>query len=171
MMTKMKTLKLVSSFRPVAVIDAVEALVLCIIGKAKSIELYNNCINSVSESFQLPAVIVLNRYVKFRYTSVACNRKNVFIRDNHQCQYCGQHFKPENLTLDHVVPKSKGGGNSWKNIVTACKCCNQKKGNSLISECGMRTLKIPKAPKVSVLRMVEKDQINPQWKNYLWDFS
>ena len=74
-------LKLDSSFRPIDVIEAVEALVMCLVGKARMIESYEQKINSVSDSFSLPAVIVLNRYVKFRFSYVACNRNNVFYRD------------------------------------------------------------------------------------------
>ena len=106
-MHNMKALKLDSSYRPVDVIDAVEALVLCIIGKARIIESYKKEIKSVTQSFKLPAVIVLNRYVKFRFSYVACNRINVLWRDKNQCQYCGVVFKPKELTLDHIIPKSR----------------------------------------------------------------
>ena len=71
----MKALKLDSSYRPVDIIDAVEALVLCLVGKAHSVESYSEEIHSVSESFKLPAVIVLKRYVKFQFTSMVCNRE------------------------------------------------------------------------------------------------
>ena len=162
-------LKLDSSFRPIDVIEAVEALVMCIVGKARVIESYEEKINSVSESFALPAVIVLNRYVKFRFSYVACNRNNVFYRDKNQCQYCGNFFAHENLTLDHVLPKSRGGGNTWENLTTACKKCNQRKGNRTPIESGMKLLKKPAVPKASVLRTLKDHQISPQWRNYLWD--
>jgi 5-methylcytosine-specific restriction endonuclease McrA len=171
MMSNTKALKLDSSFRPIDVIDAVEALVLCIIGKARVIENYNEEIRSVAESFKLPAVIVLNRYVKFRFSYVACNRSNVLWRDRNQCQYCANHFVSEKLTLDHVIPKSRGGDNSWLNLVTACKKCNQKKGNKTPAESGMRPLRKPFRPKASLLRSLSKEQISPIWKNYLWDFT
>ena len=76
-MESFKTLKLDASFRPIEVIDAIEALVLCLVGKAHSVESYSEEIHSVSESFKLPAVIVLKRYVKFQFTSMVCNRANV----------------------------------------------------------------------------------------------
>ena len=170
-MEDMKTLKLDSSFRPIAVIDSVEALVLCLIGKAKTIESYNKTINTVSQSFELPAVIVLNRYVKFRFEAVACNRANVLWRDKNQCQYCAKIFIPENLTLDHVIPKSKGGSNKWTNMVAACKKCNQKKGDKTIEQSGMKILRKPFSPKANILRTLKKEQISPKWENYLWDFS
>ncbi len=170
-MEAMKSLKLDSSFRPVDVIDAVEALVLCLIGKARVIENYKKEINSVAESFKLPAVIVLNRYVKFRFSYVACNRTNVLWRDKNQCQYCANYFNADKLTLDHVIPKSRGGDNSWTNLVAACKKCNQRKGSKTPKESGMKPIRQPFRPKANILRTLKKEQISPIWKDYLWDFS
>jgi 5-methylcytosine-specific restriction endonuclease McrA len=169
-MNSMMTLKLDSSFRPLDVIDSVEALVLCIVGKAKAIENYTKKINSVRKSFELPAVIVLNKYIKFRFSYMACNRANILWRDDYRCQYCSNTFKIEKLTLDHVVPKSRGGDNSWKNLVTACKKCNQRKGNKTPSEAGMHPIRSPYEPKMNILKSINKEQISPKWKNYLWDF-
>lgn len=169
-METMKALKLDSSFRPVGIIDSADALVLCIIGKAQAIENYMKEIHSVSRSFKLPAVIVLKRYVKFRFNTIACNRSNVLWRDQNTCQYCGKIYESEKLTLDHVVPKSRGGKNIWKNLVTACKKCNQKKANQTLKESGMRLIKKPVEPRANILRTISKSQISPIWKNYLWDF-
>ena len=167
----MKALKLDSSYRPVDIIDAVEALVLCLVGKAHSVESYSEEIHSVSESFKLPAVIVLKRYVKFQFTSMVCNRANVLWRDKNQCQYCGKKYEGSELTLDHVIPKSREGTNQWNNIVAACKKCNQRKGNKTPSESGMFLLKKPRKPKPTLLRILNGGPVAPQWKNYLWDFS
>ena len=154
----MMALKLDSSFRPIEVIDAVEALVMCIVGKAMPIENYKRKISSPSNSFLLPAVIVLKNIVKFRFTTIACNRTNVIWRDKNQCQYCCKHFKPEELTLDHVLPKSRGGKNTWHNLVAACKKCNQKKGSRTTHESGMHPRRPPYRPKSNVLRTVRKSQ-------------
>jgi 5-methylcytosine-specific restriction endonuclease McrA len=169
-MESMKALKLDSSFRPIGIIDSIEALVLCIIGKARPLEDYTDVINSVSKSFNLPAVIVLNRYVKYRFSHIACNRANILWRDNNRCQYCKKVFPVEKLTLDHVTPKSRGGKNTWKNLVAACKKCNQKKANRTPSESGMRPMKEPRQPRPSILRFLKKEQINPIWRQYLWEF-
>ena len=109
-----------------------------------------------------------SRYVKFRFNTVVCNRANLLWRDNNQCQYCGKHFCPDSLTMDHVVPKSRGGKNTWINLVTACKKCNQKKGNKTPTECGMYPKRKPKAPKANILRTINKNQISILWKEYLW---
>jgi len=164
----MMTLKLDASYRPIEVIDAIEALVMCIVGKALPIETYERKISSPSVTFELPAVIVLKTIVKFRFDRVACNRANVVWRDNSQCQYCSKHFAMDELTVDHVVPKSRGGGNVWKNLVAACKKCNQKKGDRTPAECGMHPIRKPKAPKANILRTVNKNQISILWKEYLW---
>ena len=168
-MSNIMALKLDSSFRPVAVVEAVEALVMCLIGKARMIESHQQEIKTVSKSFALPAVIVLNRYVKFRFAYVACNRNNVLHRDDFTCQYCAKSFSNDKLTLDHVIPKSRVGTNTWENLVTACKKCNQRKGNLTPKESGMNLLRKPKQPKASLLRSLKKEQISPQWKNYLWE--
>jgi 5-methylcytosine-specific restriction endonuclease McrA len=164
-----KTLKLDSSYRPLEIVDALEALVLCIIGKAHAIETYKEEVRSVSESFKLPAVIVLTRYVKLRFHSMTPNRANIIWRDQNTCQYCSKECESKVLTIDHVIPRSRGGENTWKNLVAACKKCNQKKGNRTPKEANMVLLREPKRPKSNVLRTVSKKQISDLWKNYLWE--
>ena len=161
-------LKLDSAYRPIEIIDAIEALVMCIIGKAIPVETYEKKINSPTKAFDLPAVIVLKSVVKFRFTTVACNRQNIVWRDNNQCQYCANYFPLDKLTMDHVIPKSRGGKNTWENLVAACKKCNQKKGSRTPKESGMIPLKKPIRPKANILRTVSKSQISDLWKDYLW---
>ncbi len=166
---KMKTLKLDSSYRPIEIIDALEALVMCFVGKAQAIETYKKEIKSVSSAFKLPAVIILNRIVKFRFNGMVPNRPNILWRDDNQCQYCAKKFAPKELTLDHVIPKSRGGRNTWENLVVACKKCNQKKGAKIPQESGMHPLKKPIKPKLSVLKSVSEAEMSELWKNYLWE--
>jgi 5-methylcytosine-specific restriction endonuclease McrA len=167
----MMALKLDSSYRPIEVIDAIEALVMCIIGKATPVETYDEKINSPSKSFSLPAVIVLKTIVKFRLNTISCNRLNVIWRDNNQCQYCTKTFPDSELTMDHVMPKSRGGLNTWENLATACKKCNQKKGSRTSKESGMYPLNKPTRPRASILKSVSKNQISDLWKDYLWEHS
>tara|TARA_R100000664_G_scaffold10265_2_gene16968 strand:+ start:814 stop:1329 length:516 start_codon:yes stop_codon:yes gene_type:complete len=163
----MKALKLDATYRPVEVIDAIEALVLCIIGKAKALETYTKEIYSPSNSFKLPAVIVLTRVVKYHFGGIVCNRQNIIWRDNNRCQYCAKIFPTEILTIDHVIPKSRGGEKSWINLVAACKKCNQKKGCRTPQECGMIPIRKPTKPKNTLLKTTK--QISKLWKNYLWE--
>ena len=99
-------LKLDAAYRPIAVIEAVDALVMCMIGKAKAIEEHDVTINSVSQSFKLPAVIVVNRVVRYVFSGFSPSRKNVCIRDENTCQYCEKRLPLGELTLDHVSPRS-----------------------------------------------------------------
>ncbi len=163
----MKALKLDATYRPVEVIDALEALVLCIIGKAKAIENYTREICSPSTSFKLPAVIVLTNIVRYRFGGIVCNRQNVIWRDGNKCQYCHKTFPTEKLTIDHVFPKSRGGKKTWTNLVASCKKCNQKKGCRTPSECGMIPIRQPTRPKTTILK--NTNQISDLWKNYLWE--
>jgi len=165
----MKALKLDASFRPIEIIDAVEALVMCFIGKATAVETYTRKIRSATQVFQLPAVIVLKKIIKFRRHGIQPTRQNLLWRDGHRCQYCTRCLPTNQLTLDHVIPKSRGGGNTWENLVVACKKCNQKKGCRLPSESGMCLLKPPRRPRESVLRSIKKNQISNLWNNYLWE--
>tara|TARA_Y100001937_G_scaffold123596_1_gene186716 strand:- start:687 stop:1226 length:540 start_codon:yes stop_codon:yes gene_type:complete len=165
-----KTLKLDNSYRPLEIVDAIEALILCLIGKAQAIESYKKEIKSVSDSFKLPAVIVLKRYVKFQFKVVSAHRREIITRDDNTCQYCGKEFPSNKLTLDHLIPKSKGGKNTWENLVTACKKCNQKKGDRTPEEADMLLINRPKKPKYSILRSVGKSQISELWRNYLWEW-
>ena len=162
----MKTLKLDSTYRPIGVIDCVEALVMCIVGKATAVEEYEEQISSPSVTFNLPSVIVLKTVVKFINRGVTASRKNIFWRDNGQCQYCGIIEPPKDMTIDHIVPRSRGGENTWTNLVTCCKKCNQKKGNRTPEEAGMKLRKKPVKPRTSLLRYT--NEIVPIWNIYLW---
>jgi 5-methylcytosine-specific restriction endonuclease McrA len=165
---KHKTLKLDSSYKPVGIIDSLEALVLCICGKAIAVEQYHKTISSVSEIFKLPAVIVLKVYVKNRLTSVSPKKRNIFWRDANICQYCGNKFHIKELTVDHIMPKSRGGKNTWLNLTTSCMKCNQKKGARTPEEANMKLLSKPYRPSSFLLKNVGRDQISDLWSNYLW---
>lgn len=163
---KMKTLKLDSTYRPVGVIDCLEALVLCIVGKATAVEEYEDEISSPSVTFKIPSVIVLKNVVKFVSRSMRATRNNIIWRDKNTCQYCGYVGTSLELTLDHVLPKSRGGDNSWLNLVTCCKKCNQKKRDRTPEEADMKLLNKPVKPKHTVLKNI--NEVQPIWNIYLW---
>ena len=162
----MKTLKLDSTYRPVGVIDCIEALVMCIVGKAIAVEEYEDEISSPSVTFRLPSVIVLKTVVKFISRGVKPSRNNILWRDKNQCQYCGVVESAREMTIDHVIPRSRGGKNTWSNLVTCCKKCNQKKGNRTPQEANMSLLNKPIRPKNSILRQIS--DVQPIWNIYLW---
>jgi len=163
---KMKTLKLDLTYRPVGVIDCLEALVLCIVGKATAVEEYDSEVNSPSVSFKIPSVIVLKNVVKFINQGLRPTRNNIIWRDHSKCQYCANNFALSELTLDHVVPRSRGGKNTWTNLVACCKKCNQAKRDRTPEEAGMELLRKPLKPHNSILRYASK--IEPIWNIYLW---
>ena len=99
--------------------------------------------SSSGHHVKVPAVAVSNKYIK-RKRKIKIKKKSVMIRDEGKCQYCGIALTRSTSTLDHVVPKSKGGGYSWQNLVTACKKCNQQKGDRLLHETSLSLSKDPK---------------------------
>ena len=101
---------------------------------------------SVSKIVKIPKVLILKYYVKLPYKRVTPNRMNILRRDNYCCQYCGMDLCPKTATLDHVIPRSKGGSSTWVNLVAACKDCNLFKGNRTPKEAKMELKNKPKEP-------------------------
>ena len=164
----METLKLDSSYRPIEVIDAFDAFSMVWTGRAEMIESYDNLVfKSTHDDWDVPCVIVIKRYVSIKKTALVCNRENVLWRDRYTCQYCGEQFAKNKLTLDHVTPKCKGGPKTWENIVTSCIKCNQKKGNKLPKEAGMIPLVLPKEPPFQVYHTIGRKKIHKKWLTYL----
>jgi 5-methylcytosine-specific restriction endonuclease McrA len=93
-----------------------------------------------------PEVIKLVHYNHFPPLHVKFSRRNIFLRDRNRCQYCGARPSRENLTIDHVVPRSRGGHTTWENVVLACSTCNARKGNRLLANCGMTLMRKPRKP-------------------------
>lgn len=103
-------------------------------------------IHTVNQRVIVPSVLLLRSYDRILLQEMKFNRQNLLERDDFRCQYCGKAFAPKELNMDHVLPKDKGGGTSWENVVTSCIKCNSKKSNRLPREAGMRLLKDPRRP-------------------------
>ena len=166
-MMELMTLKLDSAYKPVGIVSWRDALVLVINEKAYAVEVYETYVRSAREIFQLPSVIALKRFVNINFLRPVCSRKNIILRDGNICQYCGKEFHSDDLPMDHVVPKAKGGKKSWKNIVTACKPCNQKKGSRTPDQAGMRLLREPKPLTGSGMLKRRSESLHNHWKVYL----
>ncbi|CCH66562.1 HNH endonuclease family protein [Richelia intracellularis HH01] len=154
-----------ASYEPLNITGWRRAAVLLIKGKAERIE-YNNKL--LYTGFPIPTVIRLLYYVRVPYREMPLTRRNVLHRDDHACQYCG--YTGDNLTLDHVVPRSRGGGEVWENMVTACVCCNVKKGNRTPQEANMPLRKLPRKPYSSLYFEVSKhikNGLHREWKKYV----
>lgn len=148
----MRCLALNASFEPLTMVPVRRALRLVIEGKAEIVESDGiHCVRSERLSLPRPAII---RLVKFVHVPRRFRRQvtNTFLfaRDDYRCQYCHRHQRElrhrECLTRDHLIPISRGGGNDWTNVVTACSSCNTRKGNHLPAECGMHPLTPPHEP-------------------------
>jgi 5-methylcytosine-specific restriction endonuclease McrA len=130
-----KVLILNQDFSALGICSVSKAFLLVYLNKAELVaESSSHFLRTVSMSFPMPTVIRLNRYIHLPYKGVMMTRQNIFKRDGHSCVYCGRH---EELTLDHVMPKSRRGRTSWDNLVTACKRCNAKKGDFTPEEAQM----------------------------------
>jgi len=142
-----RVLLLNSSYEPMMVLSWQKALVLWFQDKVEIVQHHQVFARSSRRSFQLPSVVRLKKYVRpRRFSHVRFCRENVYLRDQHTCQYCAQKLSHRQATLDHVVPISKKGPTSWTNVVTACRACNQKKANRTPSGAKMPLMKEPVVP-------------------------
>ncbi len=122
---------------------------------------------TVTLKIRVPEVILLLTYDSVPAKDVPFSRKNIYKRDNYTCQYCGKKYKAEDLTIDHVVPRSRGGKTTWENCVLACIWCNIKKGDRTLKEAGMRLLRKPSRPKWSTGVILAKENLPSSWKSFI----
>lgn len=155
-----------ATFEPINVCTVRRAVVLLLKDKAEVIEHGDWQLHSATHTIAGPVVIRLVTYVRIpRGTHRRkITRRAVFARDNWTCQYCGSR---SSLTVDHVVPRSKGGLSSWENIVASCAPCNRRKGNALPRQAGMRLLRQPRTPSAHVFIQVASPSIPAAWQAYL----
>ena len=150
--------------------DAVKAAFL---ERVNIVSEYDFAVHSPSCEIRLPSVIALKQYVPLARRP-AFTRFNVFLRDRFACQYCSGRFAVEDLTFDHVIPRSRGGLTSWGNVVTACSICNLAKGSRMPNECGLRPRHAPRAPSTHDLHEAGREFpprfLHQSWRDYLyWD--
>jgi 5-methylcytosine-specific restriction endonuclease McrA len=125
-------------------------------------------VRTVSTEIQAPRVIRLTGYDRMPRQTVKFNRRNIFARENNQCQYCGKRFPTSELSLDHVSPRSQGGIASWENIVCACVSCNVKKGGRTPKEAHMHLIRKPEKPKRSPMLNLKLTHSKYQsWRTFL----
>ena len=137
--------------------------------KAEAIEHADTCFHAERQTFRLPHVIRLRHFVSVpRAASKRISRRAVFARDRHRCQYCGSSHR---LTVDHVVPRSKGGDHSWENVVTSCAPCNLRKGDKTPAAAGMSLPRMPRPPEPFIFVFMFRDDIHDTWLPYLQQFA
>ena len=136
--------------------------------KASFKEPHEDWISAVNFEIQVPRVIRLLSYDKLPKQTVKFNRRNIFARDNNQCQYCGKKFPTSELSLDHVVPRSQGGQTTWENIVCACVACNVRKGGRTPREANMHLIRKPEKPKRSPMLNLKLTQKKySSWQSFI----
>lgn len=153
-------------YQPLSVVNVKKSLMLLFLEKAEM--LHNRPeykIRTVRSSFDYPSVIRLRNYARIPYKNIVLSRKNILKRDRHKCQYCN---KADKLTIDHVIPKSRGGKDIWENLVTACTVCNHKKGNRTPKEAGMKLARKPYRPNHIIFLRDFYGKVDDEWKPYLY---
>ena len=154
-----------ASYEPINVCSIRRALVLLLKEKAEILEHAARPVRGVGRDFATPHVIRLVYRVKVpRYEARRMSRRALFARDGYECQYCGSRTR---LTIDHVVPKSRGGDSSWGNVVTSCAPCNARKGSALCHEIAMFPRHTPRPPRPDVFIDVAAPRRPDAWDPYL----
>ena len=125
----------------------------------------DRAIRTVDDEFSYPSVIRLRRYIQIPYNRIVLSRRNIMKRDNHTCQYCG---RKSDLTLDHVMPRSRNGDDTWENLVTACNTCNVKKGSRTPAEAKMPLKIKPYRPIHITFFQNLLGGVQENWKPYLY---
>lgn len=160
-----RVLVLNQDYSPLTICSAERAFLLIYAEKAERVhddpEL---TMRTVSREYKMPSVIRLQHYIYVPYKSVMLSRQNVFKRDGHECQYCGS---PKDLTLDHVLPRSRGGNSSWSNLITACKKCNSYKGDRTPEEADMPLRLKPFKPSYVMFVRNFSGFTSEEWLTYL----
>ncbi len=125
------------------------------------------CIRTVSLRLKVPEVVLLTDYDKFPRHRVTFSRKNIYRRDRQTCQYCGRHPPLEELSLDHVIPRSRGGRSNWSNCVLACVRCNRRKANRTLDEVGMRLIRSPREPSWTPCITIPLGHRRTSWEQFI----
>lgn len=128
---------------------------------------HDQMIRSIQIAIRLPRILVLSYYDKFPVQEVTFSRRNVFLRDDHVCQYCHKEFSTHELNLDHVIPRNKGGPTTWENIVTSCIRCNSRKGDKLTHEAKMFPKTKPIAPRWKPAFSFRESSLEPSWMTFI----
>lgn len=160
-------LQINAAYEPTSIISGKDAARLVVKGSAV-VEVATG--RELKPGFFLPSVIRLTRYHHIPRRINVLSRKNIYIRDRHTCLYCGKRFSAHELTLDHVMPESRGGRSTWDNLVTCCKICNRRKADKTPEEANMPLLLVPRPATIHTARhllrsLAEHDET---WRKYLY---
>lgn len=160
-----------ASYEPINICGARRALVLVLKGIARTEEEHSSTLHAAKINMPMPSVIRLLEYRRIPHQTRALSRKNILLRDRYTCQYCSVVLPSSELTLDHVIPRSKGGLSTWENLVACCHDCNRRKANLLLEE--MHDMKLQRVPSPftlhtsrHIMRMLGSGETH--WRKYLF---
>jgi 5-methylcytosine-specific restriction endonuclease McrA len=159
-----------ATYEPINVTAVRRAMVLLLKGVAQAEELHHSEVHSAAQAHRVPSVIRLLAYRHIPQQSRALSRKNILLRDRNTCQFCGQVFPSSELTLDHVVPRSRGGRSSWENLVACCYRCNNSKGDRTPEEAGLKLARRPRPFTLHTSRQLMRliGHRDERWRKYLF---
>ncbi len=159
-----------ATFEPINVTAVRRALVLMLKGVAQAEETNHGEVHSTSKSVAVPSVIRLLSYRHIPQQSRALSRKNILLRDRNTCQFCGKLFPASELTLDHVMPRSRGGRSTWENLVACCYSCNNNKGDRTPEEAGLQLQRRPRPFTLHTSRQLMRlmGHRDEKWRKYLF---
>lgn len=159
-----RALVLNATFEPIGVVPARRALVLSLAGKVDVLAESADVVRSEQLEVAFPSVVRLRYFVRVPYQrTVPLNRRAIFTRDHHTCQYCGRPAE----SIDHVHPRSRGGQHEWTNVVASCRRCNTSKGDRLLTECSHKLRSQPTAPAGHSWIRVAAGTVPDEWSDYL----
>lgn len=152
-----------ATYEPLCVVPARRALLLVLMHKAIAVEESDVVLHSATFAFRAPSVVRLTRYVRIPFRGpVPLTRRAVFVRDGGRCVYCGGAA----TSIDHVVPRSRGGRHEWGNVVSACRRCNHVKADRTVADLGWR-IRMPQEPTGTAWRILGTGRSDPRWVPYL----
>ena len=159
-----------ASYEPINICAARRAIVLVLKGVAATEEINGHFMHSTRVAIRVPSVIRLLEYRRIPHQTRALSRKNILMRDRYTCQYCHRTLPSSELTLDHVVPRSRAGESNWENLVACCNPCNNKKGNRTPEESGMKLARPPRPFSLHTSRHLMRllGKSDEQWRKYLF---
>lgn len=153
------------NYVPINVCTARRAIILLGKGKAELLENHRGEVHTVTTVFDIPSIIRLVYLVKRPFAPRKLSKKEIFLRDQYTCQYCGK--KTQELTLDHVIPRRQRGAHTWENVVAACPKCNLRKAGRTPVEASMKLIREPRAPQPNPYRMLQNYAILEEWRPYV----
>jgi 5-methylcytosine-specific restriction endonuclease McrA len=159
-----------ATYEPINITAVRRAVVLILKGVATTEEEDGDFVHSSRAAIRIPSVIRLTQFHRIPYQSRALSRKNILLRDRYTCQFCGRVLPASELTLDHVIPRSRGGHTDWDNLVACCHSCNNMKGDRLPDESGLKLRRQPRPFTLHTSRQLMRmmGRSDERWRKYLF---